>query len=49
MSVTRVAQRSLASTVRAASLWQDVPMGPPDAILGVSEAFKESFGNIELH
>jgi len=26
---------------RAASFWSDVPMGPPDAILGVSEAFKK--------
>lgn len=26
----------------AAGRWSEVPMGPPDAILGVSEAFKAS-------
>ena len=27
--------------IRSFSLWKDVPQGPPDAILGISEAFKK--------
>lgn len=28
------------SAARSASTWADVPQGPPDAILGITEAFK---------
>ena len=28
-------------SVRAASAWSSVPQGPPDAILGITEAFKK--------
>ena len=28
-------------TLRAASAWSQVPQGPPDAILGITEAFKK--------
>ncbi|KAL9106421.1 MAG: hypothetical protein Q9227_008563 [Pyrenula ochraceoflavens] len=36
-----VAQRCLRVTAfRTASTWADVPQGPPDAILGITEAFK---------
>lgn len=28
-------------TLRAASVWSQVPQGPPDAILGITEAFKK--------
>uniref|UniRef100_A0AC35TRW4 Aspartate aminotransferase n=1 Tax=Rhabditophanes sp. KR3021 TaxID=114890 RepID=A0AC35TRW4_9BILA len=34
--------RSLHTTKQAAAWFGDVPMGPPDAILGVTEAFKKS-------
>jgi aspartate aminotransferase, mitochondrial len=27
-------------TARSASTWANVPQGPPDAILGITEAFK---------
>ncbi|KAI4148577.1 MAG: hypothetical protein LQ340_005042 [Diploschistes diacapsis] len=43
---SRQAQRSaprcvpLVSSSRAASTWANVPQGPPDAILGITEAFK---------
>ena len=30
----------LASSARAASTWANVAQGPPDAILGITEAFK---------
>ncbi|XP_053395620.1 aspartate aminotransferase, mitochondrial-like [Mercenaria mercenaria] len=30
-----------AISARASSVWAGVPMGPPDAILGVTEAFKK--------
>jgi aspartate aminotransferase, mitochondrial len=30
----------LISSSRAASTWANVPQGPPDAILGITEAFK---------
>ena len=41
MSLTRqIAKRTLSATAASAQLWESVPMGPPDAILGVSEAFK---------
>jgi len=33
-------QFSLKTGVRAASAWANVPQGPPDAILGITEAFK---------
>ncbi|KAF2263167.1 hypothetical protein CC78DRAFT_534178 [Lojkania enalia] len=33
-------QLSLKTGVRAASAWSNVPQGPPDAILGITEAFK---------
>jgi len=36
----RRSQRIVQTASRASSFWTDVPMGPPDAILGVSEAFK---------
>ena len=36
---SRISSRCLGLSSRA-SVWSDVPMGPPDAILGVSEAFK---------
>ena len=38
--MSRIAKRTLSVTRGALSTWTDVPMGPPDAILGVSEAFK---------
>eukprot|EP00092_Neocalanus_flemingeri_P007336 GFUD01007922.1.p1 GENE.GFUD01007922.1~~GFUD01007922.1.p1 ORF type:complete len:424 (-),score=123.65 GFUD01007922.1:277-1548(-) len=44
ISATSSLQRSAApclSAVRNASFWSGVEMGPPDAILGVSEAFKK--------
>jgi len=41
IKMSRIAKRTLSVTRGALSnLWTDVPMGPPDAILGVSEAFK---------
>ncbi|CBX93563.1 similar to mitochondrial aspartate aminotransferase [Plenodomus lingam JN3] len=33
-------QLSARSSVRAVSVWSQVPQGPPDAILGITEAFK---------
>ncbi|RYN49274.1 Aspartate aminotransferase [Alternaria alternata] len=33
-------QLSLRTSVRAVSAWSQVPQGPPDAILGITEAFK---------
>jgi aspartate aminotransferase, mitochondrial len=49
MIAKTVLQRSAAATparraiysVRAASTWAHVPQGPPDAILGITEAFKK--------
>merc|ERR1712110_1114610 len=38
--MSRIAKHALSRTARACQAWTDVPMGPPDAILGVSEAFK---------
>merc|ERR1719429_787183 len=38
----RSVSRTLATSARASALWANVEMGPPDAILGVSEAFKRS-------
>jgi len=38
----RTLSRKLTSSSRLASTWSNVEMGPPDAILGVSEAFKKS-------
>ena len=38
--MSRIAKRALSGTERVAQVWGSVPMGPPDAILGVSEAFK---------
>jgi aspartate aminotransferase len=45
LSSLRIASRRVAVTrnfaaVRAASTWANVPQGPPDAILGITEAFK---------
>ncbi|KAF4591532.1 aspartate aminotransferase, mitochondrial precursor [Ophiocordyceps camponoti-floridani] len=44
LSTLRIASRRSvtlsASAVRAASTWVGVPAGPPDAILGITEAFK---------
>ncbi|KAJ2781664.1 aspartate transaminase aat1 [Coemansia interrupta] len=38
---TTPARRSMpAAAVRGMATWADVPMGPPDAILGITEAFK---------
>jgi len=34
---------------RAASFWGDVAMGPPDAILGVTEAFKKDPSNTKMN
>lgn len=34
--------RSSTTTASAKSLWHDVPAGPPDAILGIAQAFRES-------
>lgn len=31
---------STSAAPRPASVWADVPLGPPDAILGITEAFK---------
>ena len=28
------------TALRSASTWADIPQGPPDAILGITEAFK---------
>ncbi|KAF4313718.1 Aspartate aminotransferase, mitochondrial [Botryosphaeria dothidea] len=41
-AIRQVAARRLvaAPAVRAASAWAKVPQGPPDAILGITEAFK---------
>ena len=42
-SIVRVASRAAQparSCVRAASTWAQVKQGPPDAILGITEAFK---------
>ena len=36
----QIAKRTLKQSAAVANLWEAVPMGPPDAILGVSEAFK---------
>jgi len=33
-------QLSLKTSVRAVSVWSQIPQGPPDAILGITEAFK---------
>ena len=55
LSTSRSAGRQLAngaskwmpliSVGRTASTWANVPQGPPDAILGITEAFKaDSFG-----
>ncbi|BES88988.1 Aspartate aminotransferase [Nesidiocoris tenuis] len=35
-----VGQQCATVSIRAGSWWTNVPMGPPDAILGVTEAFK---------
>ena len=35
--------------VRAASYWADVAMGPPDAILGVTEAFKKDTSPVKMN
>ena len=32
---------SLEATATAPSIWKDVPAGPPDAILGIAQAFRE--------
>ncbi|KAF2860879.1 mitochondrial aspartate aminotransferas-like protein [Piedraia hortae CBS 480.64] len=41
-SVRRAGARStVLQAVRAASVWSNVPQGPPDAILGITEAFKK--------
>lgn len=38
-------QRIVTMAARSASAWAKVPQGPPDAILGITEAFKaDSFG-----
>ena len=37
---TREIRRRLLATVRTASVWAKVPAGPPDPILGITEAFK---------
>ncbi|KAF2479110.1 pyridoxal phosphate-dependent transferase [Neohortaea acidophila] len=34
-------QFALRQSLRAASTWSNVPQGPPDAILGITEAFKK--------
>ena len=34
---------------RAASYWADVAMGPPDAILGVTEAFKRDTSPVKMN
>jgi aspartate aminotransferase len=45
LSSLRIASRRAAvprnfAAIRAASTWANVPQGPPDAILGITEAFK---------
>ena len=44
LSRTAIAARRVAarqpSAIRCVSAWANVPAGPPDAILGVTEAFK---------
>ena len=37
------------SVCRAASYWADVAMGPPDAILGVTEAFKRDSSPVKMN
>ncbi|KZZ91855.1 Aspartate/other aminotransferase [Ascosphaera apis ARSEF 7405] len=39
-AVAKSTLRILATAPRAASTWANVPQGPPDAILGITEAFK---------
>ena len=39
-AVTRQIQARGAIAIRTASAWSQVPQGPPDAILGITEAFK---------
>jgi len=34
-------KKAVQNSVRAASNWASVPMGPPDAIIGITEAFKK--------
>ncbi|KAF5374892.1 hypothetical protein D9758_000229 [Tetrapyrgos nigripes] len=40
LSTVAIARRSAPVTLRALSTWSAVPAGPPDPILGVTEAFK---------
>jgi len=37
---TRATRLRLLATVRTASVWAKIPAGPPDPILGITEAFK---------
>lgn len=37
---TQTIRSRLPATVRTASVWAKVPAGPPDPILGITEAFK---------
>lgn len=32
-----------------AELWKDVPLGPPDAILGITEAFKADASPVKIN
>lgn len=44
-----LATRNAPCLARAASFWADVAMGPPDAILGVSEAFKRDPATVKMN
>ncbi|KAK0822238.1 aspartate transaminase aat1, partial [Friedmanniomyces endolithicus] len=44
--------RSIATpqqSIRAASFWSQVPQGPPDAILGITEAFKKDSNSSKIN
>ncbi|KAK0353510.1 aspartate transaminase aat1 [Friedmanniomyces endolithicus] len=44
--------RSIATpqqSIRAASVWSQVPQGPPDAILGITEAFKKDSNSSKIN
>lgn len=41
--------RTIRQASRAASSWAGVKMGPPDAILGISEAFKKDTDPVKMN
>ncbi|GAB7365310.1 hypothetical protein MBLNU230_g6391t1 [Neophaeotheca triangularis] len=40
---------ALRQTIRAASVWSQVPQGPPDAILGITEAYKKDTSDKKIN